>query len=145
MRNGVLPQRLISVFESLTANRLTGTHQSRGPLELLNREQPQRVSHQHGHAFSPTRPATSSLQSPQTHRVGGKAQVGFRLAAACGKEQQVRQGFGADATFGMIELGDAWQVEQDERNLERSPTAVLRYSSMSLSKSGCSPRRTFSE
>ena len=96
MRNGVLPQRLSPLFKCLAANRLAGTDQSRGPLELLNRQQSQRVPHQHGHALVADPARDGSLQSPQTHRVGGEAQVGFGLAAACGEEEQVGQGFGAD-------------------------------------------------
>ena len=34
------------------ADRLAAADQERGPLELLDREQPQRVAHQHGHARS---------------------------------------------------------------------------------------------
>ncbi len=124
MRKGVLSPAFVAVFECLATNRLAGTNQCRGPLELLNREQSQRVPHQHGHAFIAHSPRHDSLQSPQGHRVGRQAQVGFRFTTARGKEEQVGQGFRADATFGMIELRHARQVEQDERNLERSPTAI---------------------
>src|SRR6516165_9305375 len=117
---------VVAMFESLAANRLTGTNQRRGPLELLNRKQAQRVAHQHGHAFI-TRPSRyGSLQAPQTHRVRREAQVGFGLAAACGKEEQVGQGFGTDATFRVIEFADTCHVQQDECDLEWTPGSVGR-------------------
>ena len=42
--------------------------QRRGPLELLERQQPQRVAHQHGHARArPTGPSTVALQAAEGH------------------------------------------------------------------------------
>ena len=90
MRNGVMPQRLSPFSNALRRIDLAGTHQGRGPLELLNGEQPQRVPHQHGHAVFARSSRHSALQSPQAHDVGRQAQIGFGLAAARGEEQQDR-------------------------------------------------------
>ena len=55
-------------------------------------------------------------QPPQHEREGRQAQVRFGLAAARGEEQQVH-----DLAVGVRRVGDARQVHQDERKLERPP------------------------
>src|SRR5262249_35079498 len=67
---------LVAVFECLAPDRLARTNERRRPLELLNREQSQRIPHQHGHAFVAFSARYDALQSPKTHRVGGQPQVG---------------------------------------------------------------------
>ena len=67
------------------ADRLEAADQQRGPLELLDRQQPQRVSHDHRHPVPP-----AGRAEPSQHGGEGKQpQVGFRLAAAGREPQQV--------------------------------------------------------
>jgi hypothetical protein len=60
-------------------------------------------------------------------RVGDLVSLELNDVMLADRSGSVGQGFGADATFGMIELCHARQIEQDESNLERSPTAVRRF------------------
>ena len=77
--------------------------------------------------FSPRPSRHSPLQSPHAHGVGREPEVGFRLSAARGVEEQVSGGLLAHAPVGMVELRHARQVEQDECHLERVPRAILRH------------------
>ena len=86
----------VAVLQGLAADRLAGADQRRGPLELLDGQQAQRVPHQHGHARrSPTRPATVPCSRRMAMRVGGEPQVRLGLAAAGGEEEQVGERLGA--------------------------------------------------
>ena len=120
-----LAPAIVAVAHGRAADVLAGADQGRGSLELLERQQPQRVPHQHGHAVLAGSTFDGSLQSPQPKRVGRQAQVGFGLATARGKPEQIGQGFGILAPFGVIEFRDARQVQQDEGKLERIPRAIL--------------------
>ncbi len=121
-----LAPAVVAVAQGRAANVLAGTDQRRGPLELLERQEPQRVPHQHGDAVLAGTPFDRPLQPAQAERVGGQAQVRFGLAAARGEPEQVGHRLGRLAAFGVIELRDPRQVQEDERKLERIPGAVLR-------------------
>ena len=144
MRNGVRPQRL-SPFSNAPRRIISQAHiKARGPLELLNREQPQRVPHQHGDAVFARSARHGALESPQAHDVGGQAQVCFGLAAARGKEQQIGQGFWTFAAVGMVEFGDGGRFKR-MKAIWNGYQRRLSGLSISLSKLGWSPRRTSSE
>ena len=105
---------------------LAGADEGRRPLELLDRQQPQRVAHQHGHALLAGATGHASLQPPQGHRVGRQAKVRLRLAAARGKPEQVGHRLVFAGSVHVVELGDAGEIQQDEGQLERIPRTVAR-------------------
>ena len=121
-----LPPAGVAVAQGRAADVLAGADERRRPLELLERQEPQGVPHQHGHAVLAGSPLDHPLQAAQAESVGRQTQVGFGLAAAGRKPQQVGGGVGRLAAFGVVELGDARQVQEDEGELERIPGAVLR-------------------
>ena len=89
------PERLLAPLRLVaTPDHLAGADQRRGPLELLDRQQPQRVPHQHGDPVLARPAGDRALQSPQPHRVGRQAEVRLGLAAARGKPQEVGHGLG---------------------------------------------------
>ena len=108
------------------ADLLAGADQRGSALELLQREQTQRVPHQHRYTVFAVAPARVLLQPPHRHGVSRESQVGFRLAAAGGKPQQVRTSIGPGTAVGVIETGEPRQVDQDEGQLKGVPTAVFR-------------------
>ena len=68
-----------------------------------------------------------TLQAAQRQGIGGQAKVGFRLAAAGSEPQEVRHRVGFVTAIGMMQVGEARQVEQNESHLEQTPAAVLSY------------------
>jgi hypothetical protein len=59
----------IALFEGFSSDPLASTKQGGCSLELLNGQQSQRVSHQHGNPFATVSACYYPLQSPQGHRV----------------------------------------------------------------------------
>jgi hypothetical protein len=86
-------------------------------LELIEREEPQRVAHEHRHAG---RRQPGVAQAPDQQREGREAEVRLGLAAAGGEEDQVHHV--AIAVRGVDLGGD---VHQQERELERAPRRHL--------------------
>lgn len=101
--------------------------QRRRALKLLQREQAQRVTHQHGDAVVAGAAFDVLLQPAQGEHIGGEAKIGFRLAAAGREPKQIRDGVGLMAAVGMVKARDTRQVEQNERELEDTPRPVLRH------------------
>ena len=102
------------------ALQLESTDESRGAAQLVKGEEPQRVAHDDAHA-SATEPVVARVAEPaQDHREGRKPQVRLRLAAAGREEQQVHC-----LALNIGWVGQARQVEQDERELERTPARRL--------------------
>ena len=60
-----------------------------GALKLLQRQQAQRIAHEHCDARHAIKPAEISLQTSYRHGVGGEPQISFRLAAASRKPDQI--------------------------------------------------------
>jgi hypothetical protein len=112
----------VAPLQRLLAKHLAGAQQRGRPLELLQGEQPQRVPHQHGNALAAVQPRDGALEASQRHRVDGKAQVGLGLAATGREPQQVDQPVDAAPRVGRV--AHTWQVEQEERQLERPPAPV---------------------
>src|SRR5262249_18736866 len=54
----------VAIAEGRAANVLAGADERSRPLELLKRQEPQRVPHQHGDAVLPGAPFDRALQSP---------------------------------------------------------------------------------
>src|SRR5437016_515928 len=57
-----LAPAFVAMFKSLATNRLARANHGRRSLELLNREEPQCVAHQHRYAFIGFSPSNRSLQ-----------------------------------------------------------------------------------
>jgi hypothetical protein len=85
--------------------------------ELVQRQQAQRVAHQHGDAG---RRRARVAQAAQDDREGRQAEVGLRLAAAGGEEEQVHH-----VAVRVWAIGERAQVHQQERELERPPLLRL--------------------
>ena len=107
------------------ADVFAGAEQGRSALKLLQREQAQRVAHEHGNAVIAGAAFDVLLQPAHGEHIGGEAKIGFRLAAAGGEPEEVGNGVGFVAAVGMIKAGDAGQVQQHERELEHAPCPVL--------------------
>ena len=128
------PPRVPGV-DPLPAQHLARAHQRRGPLELLRRQQPQRVPHQHRDPARPvigvrTRP-DHALQPPDRERVRREPQVRLGLTATGREEQElhfrVRRIAKPPVCVGMRRIGQPRQAQQHERELERPPRPVLRH------------------
>ena len=65
------------------------------------------------------------METPQTERVGRQTQISLCLTTTGREPQQIGQGVGTVATFRVVELGNAGEVQQDEGKLEWIPRAVL--------------------
>jgi hypothetical protein len=65
MRNGSLPQ----VAGSSLAGQLGSAHEGRRPLELLRREQPERVAHEDGNAVAPVERPVGESMTPCRRRI----------------------------------------------------------------------------
>ena len=90
--------------------------QPRRPRELIERQQPQRVAHDDAHAGSGEPVVAGMTQAPQHHRHRGQPQVRLGLPPAGREEQQVH------GLAVLVErIGEARQVQQQERELERPP------------------------
>src|SRR5207249_6100911 len=77
------PERLLPPpLRIAAAQQLARAHERRGALELLEREHPERVAHEHSYACVATPPAQLSLQTPKGQGVGGETEVRLRLPAA---------------------------------------------------------------
>src|SRR5437868_68277 len=61
-----LSPTIVAVFQRLATNRLAGTNERCGPLDVLNREPSKRVPHQHGYAIAAIPSRHGALQAPQT-------------------------------------------------------------------------------
>ena len=97
-----------------------GTDKGCCSLELLDRQQPQRVAHQHRDPAIAARVLPGPLGVPQTaqrHREGSQSQVRLRLATARGKPQQVNQ-----LAIGGLRIDDTRQVQEDESDLKGTPS-----------------------
>ena len=108
-----------------TPDDLAGADQGRGPLELLEREQPKRVPHQHRNAGLAGPLPHDALEPPQAHHERRQTQVRLRLAAAGREPQQVGNRVGPVAAVLVVQVARARQVQQNEGDLEWAPTAVL--------------------
>ena len=86
MRNGSLPR-----WPDPHGGSLAGADERGGTLELLQRQQAQRVAHEHGDAGMARIAAHCPLQTADGHGVGGHAQIGFGLAAAGREPEQIGQ------------------------------------------------------
>ena len=120
-------RRLAPLGHIGTADGLAGAHQRRRTLELLQGQQAQGVAHQHRNAMVAAAPLDLALEPAQGQRVGGQAQIGFGLAAAGGEPQQIGHRIGFMAAVGVVQVGEAGQVEQHEGHLEQTPASVLRH------------------
>ena len=85
-------------------------------LELLDGQQPECVAHQDGHAGVRSRASEGRTQSAVRERERGKAEVGLGLAASCREPEQI-----SDSPIGMTTIGQGGEVQQNERQLERTP------------------------
>ncbi|CAM5455854.1 hypothetical protein SFUMM280S_07415 [Streptomyces fumanus] len=93
---------------------LHGAEQDRGPLELLEGEQPQRVAHEDGDA-----PAVGTLaDAAQEGGQGDQTEISLRLATAGGEPEQV-----GDLPVVVLRIVDAGHAEQHESDLEGAPVA----------------------
>ena len=110
-----------------TADEFAGADEGGGALKLLQGEQPQRVAHQHRHARVTGIAADLALQASNRQRESGHTQIGFGLAAARGKPQQISQGRRGVAAIRMRRIDEAGQVEQHESQLEGIPRALARH------------------
>ena len=86
--------------------------QVRGALKLLLREQAQRVAHDRGRAA----PRGTEMQASRDRREGDRSEIGFGLAAAGRKPDQVDE-FGV----GVSVVPEFRQHHQQKRELERPP------------------------
>ena len=93
-----------------------GADQSGGPGQLVQGQQAQGVAHDDAHPGPLPCVLLGIAQPAQHHRQGGQPQIGFRLAAAGGEEQQIDR-FPMRVRW----VRDAGQVQQDEGELEGPP------------------------
>src|SRR2546427_190610 len=116
----------VLLFDRLPPDRLARADQRRRSLELLKREQAQRVSHEYGDSVlaSPARHLT--LQSADAHRVRRESQVSLGLATACWEPQEIGDCALLVRPLGVMEIRQRWQVEEDESQLEGVPASVGR-------------------
>ncbi len=84
-----------------TSDQFAGANEGGGALELLQRQQAQRVAHQHGHAAATGIACHLALQPSDAQRVCRKTEVGFGLAAARGKPQYIGDGVERVRAIGM--------------------------------------------
>src|SRR3954468_1426364 len=89
-------------------NYFAGADQRYSPLELLNREQPQRVSHQYSDASVRTE-AGNSRQSPVAERERRQTEIRLGLAAARREPEEI-----ADAPIRMRWVYEATEIQEDE-------------------------------
>ena len=87
--------------------------QRRGAPKLVEGQEPKRVAHQHREAAMH---GVGIAQPAKDQRERRQSEIGFRLAAAGWKEQEVD-----DLTLDMSGFGNAAQVHQDIGELERAP------------------------
>ena len=91
-----------------------------GARELVEREEPQRVAHDHAHPGAREPLLARVAQPAQHHREGREAEVRLGLAAARREEEQVH-----GLAVRIARVGEAGQVQQDEGELERAPARRL--------------------
>ena len=124
MRNGVLPQRWsprASAWRRMT---------SQAQIRVVARWNCWRVSSRRVYRIrtaipsSPDRPSTTPWRRRMATVKAVRPEVGLGLAAAGGEPEEVGHGVGALAPVGVVEPGEAGEVEQDERQLEGIPRAV---------------------
>ena len=96
--------------------------QGGGTAQLIEREQPQGVAHQHGDAG---RFDAGVQQAPVHEGECGQTEVGLRLAAAGGEEQQL-DGLAIVLAPFALGLSKARQVHQHEGQLEEAPSGCSR-------------------
>src|SRR5688500_2489344 len=96
---------------------LAGADERGGSLELLDREQPERVAHQHGHTDVVPVPVQRCTEPTVPERERGETEIGLRRAATRREPQEV-----GHIAMTMTAVDERSQVDQDERDLERSPS-----------------------
>ena len=96
-------------------------HQPGRPRELVQRQQPQRVAHDDADPGAGQPVVAGMPQAPEHHRDRGQAQIRLGLSAAGREEQQVHR-----LAVRVVRVGEAGQVQQQERELERAPARPLR-------------------
>ena len=106
------PAVAVAVIRPL-AQQLQRTDQPGRTPQLVQRQQPERIAHDHRHARAQH---AARPQPPQRDGKGGQPQIGLGLAAAGGKEQQV-----GGVAIRMPPVRHARQIEQDEGQLEWPP------------------------
>ncbi len=101
-------------------------------IELLDREQPQRVAHQHRDAV-----AGLVAEPPEEDGERDEPEVGLRLAAARREPEEV-----GDLAVLVTRVDDPAQAQEDERELERSPLVRTLHVGLGrrLSRRAASPR-----
>ena len=86
-REGFRAEAFISRSERLLPRQFHGANQGRGALELLKRQQPQRVAHDDGQAATAVIASPLALHASDRHRKGGDTEIGLGLATA-GREPE---------------------------------------------------------
>ena len=104
----------------MLALELERAHEAGGARELVEREEAQRVAHDHAHAGAREPLLAGMAQPAQHHRERREAQVRLGLAAAGREEEQVHR-----LAVWVARVGEAGQVEQDEGELEGAPARLL--------------------
>jgi hypothetical protein len=110
---------VITATFSLATEELAGADQRRRPLGLLERQEPQRVPHEHRHAILAGSPFDGPLQSANRQSERGEPEISLRLSTTGRKPEEVGNRIRVLAAVSVIEAADAGEVEQDERQLER--------------------------
>ena len=100
---------------------LQRTDQASGPRELIQRQQAQRVAHDDADPGTGQSVVARMPQASEHHRGGGQPQVRLGLPAAGREEQQVHR-----LAVHVVRIGKAGQVQQQERELERTPAWPVR-------------------
>jgi hypothetical protein len=101
MRNGVSPH----LADVRLPNRLASTHQSRSALKLLQGQQTERVAHENCDAVVAAATGNHALEPAQCHDVGSQTEVGFCLAAAGCKPQEIGYCIGLMAPVRVMQIG----------------------------------------
>jgi hypothetical protein len=101
--------------------------QSGGPLKLLKREQAQGVAHDHGQSATAIETAQIRHQPTNRHGERSNAEIGFGLAAARRKPEQIGVSCQRLGAVHVRRVGQGGNREKYEGELERTPGAVLRY------------------
>jgi hypothetical protein len=86
----------------LSPDDLTRAQQCRGTLELLERQQAQRVAHQDGDARLPGTPRHGAVQTTNGQGVRSQAKVCFRLLTAGGEPEKIGGRRGRRRSIGMV-------------------------------------------
>ena len=106
------PERLrspprVTFLYSLPPEGLASAHQSGGPLELLERQEPESVAHEDRDPALAGAAGDGALQTPEPHSVSGEAEVSLRLSATGREPQEVRNGPAVVATLRVVKIGEA--------------------------------------